>query len=172
MNFTERKFPHLPARESHLKEPPFPKSKKIEKKKDDTYINIEDKDPLWLKDKGDHFYNRNDFHSAVNAYGKSLEFDKEFLMSRLNRATTWLKVRQFLHCIADCNDIENQILALKETEREDEFYEKMLARMYVKRGAANAWVSNFEKAIQDLETASNYKGIFNEQDILGFQNDI
>jgi dyslexia susceptibility 1 candidate gene 1 protein len=100
-----------------LKEPPFPKSKKIEKKKDDVYIDIEDKDPVWLKDKGDHFYNRNDFQSAVNAYTKALEFDKEFLMGRLNRATTWLKIRAFENAIADCDDIEGYILTLKESER-------------------------------------------------------
>jgi dyslexia susceptibility 1 candidate gene 1 protein len=93
--FTEKKFPHLPARESHMKEAPYPKSKQIDKKKDDVYIDIEDKDPVWLKDKGDHFYNRNDYQSALNAYTKALEADKEFLMGRLNRATTWLKVRAF-----------------------------------------------------------------------------
>lgn len=59
VQFTEKKFPHLPARESLLKEAPYPKSKTIDKKKkDDVYIDIEDKDPVWLKDKGDHFYNR------------------------------------------------------------------------------------------------------------------
>jgi hypothetical protein len=95
MGFTEKKFAHLPARESHFKEPPYPKSKKVEKKPNDVYIDIEDKDPLWLKDKGDHFYKRNDFHSALNAYCKSIENDKEFLMSRLNRATTFLRTRSF-----------------------------------------------------------------------------
>ena len=34
IGFTEKKYPHLPARESHMKEPPMPKSKKIDKKKD------------------------------------------------------------------------------------------------------------------------------------------
>ena len=73
MKFTEKKFAHLPARESQHKEAPYPKSKKIEKKQDDNaYIDVEDKDPLWLKDKGDHFYRRNDFYSALNAYSKSL----------------------------------------------------------------------------------------------------
>lgn len=56
MQFTEKKFPHLPARESHMKEPPYPRSKQIDKQKDGTYIDVEDKDPVWLKDKGDHFY--------------------------------------------------------------------------------------------------------------------
>jgi dyslexia susceptibility 1 candidate gene 1 protein len=97
-----------------LKEPPMPRSKNIDKKKDGVYIDIEDKDPLWLKDKGDHFYKRSDFNSALNAYTKSLEFDKEFLMSRINRATTWLKVRAFDNCIADCNDIEDYVNNLKD----------------------------------------------------------
>ncbi len=51
----------MPARESHMKEAPYPKSKKIEKKKDDVFIDVEDKDPIWLKDKGDHFYKRHDY---------------------------------------------------------------------------------------------------------------
>jgi len=123
MGFTEKKFAHLPARESQLKEPPMPKSKNIEKKKDQVYIDIEDKDPVWLKDKADHFYKRNDYHSALNAYSKALEYDKEFLMARLNRATTWLKVRCFENAIEDIQDIENVISALKAEEREgDEFY--------------------------------------------------
>ena len=53
MGFTEKKFAHLPARESHLKEPPYPKSKKMEKTPGDQHLDIEDKDPVWLKDKGD-----------------------------------------------------------------------------------------------------------------------
>ena len=144
MQFTEKKFPNLPARESHLKEPPYPKSKIIDKKKDTVYIDIEDKDPVWLKDKGDHFYKRNDFHSALNAYSKALEYDKEFLMGKLNRATTWLRVRAFDNCIADCEEIENQINALKEEEKQDEFYYKILARSLIKKGAAYAWISKYD----------------------------
>lgn len=53
-------------------------------------------------------------------------------------------------------------MALKESERDDEFYHKMLARLYVKRGAAYNWVSLFDKAIEDLQKATKYKGIFTE----------
>lgn len=58
----------------------------------------------------------------MNAYSKALEFDKDFVMGRLNRATTWLKIRAFENCAADCDDIEAIILGLNEQEREDEFY--------------------------------------------------
>ena len=123
MQFTERKFPHLPARESHMKEAPYPKSKKLDtKKKDEVFVSVEESDPVWLKDKGDHFYGRSDFSSAINAYSKALDCDKDFLMGKLNRATTWLRVRSFEHCVADCDEIENHIGTLKEGEREEEFY--------------------------------------------------
>lgn len=162
----------MPARESHQREAPYPKSKKLDKKKDEIYVGVEDSDPLWLKDKGDHFYKRNDFSSAINAYSKSLEFDKDFLMSRFNRATTWLKVRSFEHCVADCDDIENHIMGLKEDERTDEFYQKMLARLLVKRGAGYTFMSKFDEAVKDLEQAIKYKGIFGEPDILTIMRDI
>ena len=143
MEFSEKAFAHLPARESQLKEAPYPKSKKIEKKPTDVYIDIEDKDPLWLKDKGDHFYKRQDFYSAVNAYSKSLENDSEFLMARLNRATTFLRVRLFPSCVEECNDIETKINALPEKDRVEDgaFYDKMMGRVYLKRAAALAWLS-------------------------------
>lgn len=93
LEFTEKKFPHMPARESQHKEAPYPKSKKIAKEKDkNLHIDIEDKDPLWLKDKGDHQYKRNDFFAAVHAYSKSIENDKGFLMARMNRGTTFMRM--------------------------------------------------------------------------------
>lgn len=173
MQFTEKKFPHLPARESQNKEPPMPKSKKIDKKKDSVYIDVEDKDPVWLKDKGDHFYKRNDYHSALNAYSKALEYDKEFLMGRLNRATTWLKVRCFENAIEDLNDIENFIMNLKEEERDtDEFYQRMMARQYLKKGAGYAWISKFDQAVESLTEAAKYKNVFNERELVEILNDI
>lgn len=174
VGFTEKKFAHLPARESQHKEAPYPKSKKMDKQKNDEFVNIEDKDPLWLKDKGDHFYRRNDFHSAINAYSKALENDKEFLMARLNRATTFIRMRAYEACVKDCDDIELQIKGLKDAEREEDadFYGKMLARAYLKRGAAQAWLSQHDAAVVDLQRAMEYKGVFGEHEIQTIQRDI
>jgi len=156
-----------------LKEPPLPKSKKIDKKKDTVYIDVEDKDPVWLKDKGDHFFKRSDYYSALNAYSKAIEYDKEFLMGRLNRATTWLKVRCFENCIEDCEDIETFILNLKEEERDgDAFYQRMLARAFLKKGAGFAWISKFDEAIESLTEAAKYKHVFNERELIEISNDI
>lgn len=107
MKFSEKVHAHLPARESQLKEPPYPRSKMIDKTKKDNdyYIDVEDKDPVWLKDKGDHFFKRADYTAALNAYGKAIKADPDFLPAKLNRATNFIKMRAPELCIADCNEI-------------------------------------------------------------------
>lgn len=59
-----------------------------------------------MKDKGDHFYKRHDFNSALNAYCKSIDADKDFYKVYLNRATTFLKIRKFENAIADIDEME------------------------------------------------------------------
>ena len=153
MGFTEKTFAHLPARESQLKEPPYPKSKKLEKRSGEQHIDVEDKDPVWLKDKGDMFFKRHDFTAAIAAYAKALKSDPDFLMGKLNRATCFIMVRGFSACVEDCNDIVKQIEGLKpeEFESDKDFYNKVKARALVKRGAAHAWMSDFDEAIADFE---------------------
>ena len=152
MGFTEKTFAHLPARESQLKEPPYPKSKKLEKSTD-KHLDVEDKDPVWLKDRGDMFFKRHDFTAAIAAYAKALQADPDFLMGRLNRATCFIMVRGFSACVEDCNDIVRQIKSLKpeEFESDKDFYNKVMARALIKRGAAAAWMSDFDEAIADFE---------------------
>ena len=90
----------MPARESHIKEPPYPKSKNLDqKKKNEVYLEADDHDPVWLKDKGDHFFKRSDYSAAINAYTKALKADPEFLSGRLNRATAYIKTRAFNQCV-------------------------------------------------------------------------
>jgi len=175
IDFTEKKFAHLPARESHVKEAPYPKSKKIEKK-NDIYIDIEDKDPIWLKDKGDHFYNRNDFVAGIRAYGRALEEDKDFLTSQLNRATCFLRVRGFGATIEDCNEIHQKIDNMKQEDRDEDgpFYNKIYARAHVKRAAAYTWTSEFDKALADFKAVietEKYACVFNPAEIEAFKTD-
>ena len=152
MPFTEKTFAHLPARESQLKEPPYPRSKKLTKQPNEAGLDVEDKDPVWLKDKGDMFFKRHDFTAAIAAYAKALKADPDFLMGKLNRATCFIMVRAFSAGAEDCDDIVRQIEALKPEEFESDkaFYNKVKARALVKRGAANAWMSNFDEAVADF----------------------
>lgn len=162
-----------------MKEAPYPKSKNFDNrpKGENYFIEADDKDPVWLKDKADHFFGRGDYHAAINAYTKALLSDKEFLAGRLNRATCFIKTRAFKLCIDDINDIVAQIAGLKSEEREGdkEFYDKIMARSLVKRGAAYAWLSQFDEAVKDFETLLNnstYAAILGDRDIASLQKDL
>lgn len=95
-------------------------------------------------------------------------------MARLNRATTFIRIRAYDACVGDCDDIERQIKNLKDAEREEdnEFYMKMLGRMYLKRGAAQAWLSQWDAAVIDLKRAQEYKGVFVEHELQTIERDI
>ncbi|KAH7315534.1 hypothetical protein KP509_21G053700 [Ceratopteris richardii] len=89
---------NLPARESRDK-------LRLKEKKAtnvDT-IDVSEREPLFLQDKGDEFYMRNDFSSAVNAYTEALQKDPTLLLSLANRAACFLKLNQFQKCIDDCS---------------------------------------------------------------------
>lgn len=148
----------MPMRESHSKEAPYPKSKKMTKDdKDAFYVDIEERDPVWLKDKGDHFFWKHDYNAALWTYCKAIEADWEFLKVYLNWATTFIKMRKFENCIEDCDDIIKKISDVKEEEKQDDpFYIKVLARAYVKWGAANAFLSKLSQAVDDIEAGLNF----------------
>jgi len=138
------------------------------------YIDIEDKDPLWLKDKGDHFYKRHDFMSATNAYSKSIKIDTNFLMCRLNRGTTFMRLRQFQAGVEDFDELEQLLgnVSKEEREGEPEFYNKIQARLHLKRGAAQAWLSQFDAAVEDIEKAMTYTKVFSEHEIQVMGHDV
>lgn len=127
----------------------------MDKKSEDNYTAVEDKDPLWLKDKADHFYKRNDYTAAISAYSKSIKADPELLMTKLNRATTFIRMRCFQQCVEDCAEIVSAINNMKEEDKQGDlqYYDKMLARALLKGGAAKAWISDFDGAINDLTQA-------------------
>ena len=34
---------------------------------------IEDRNPIWIKEKGDNFFKNKDYRSAINAYNRAVE---------------------------------------------------------------------------------------------------
>lgn len=64
VKFTQKIFPNLAARDTFFKQPPMPKNKENKAIGGD----LESKNPLWLKDKGDGFYKDKNYVSAIEAY--------------------------------------------------------------------------------------------------------
>jgi len=85
-----------------------------------------------------------------------------------------MAMRAFTAAVDDFTDIENIINALPDKEREEdnEYYVKMMGRLLLKRGAANAWVSQFDAAILDLKNAMKFTSLFNASEIMSMEKDI
>lgn len=66
--------------------------------------------------------------------------------------------------------IEN--LPQKEREEDPDYYGKMQARAFFKRGAANAWLAQFDSAIDDLHEAMKHKQVFSDVERNNIEADI
>lgn len=101
---------NLPARESRdkvrLKEKSVTNS---------NTIDISEREPLFLQDKGDSFYMKGNFRSAINAYTDALQKDSTLLLCFANRAACFLQLKQFKACIEDCT-AALQLLKQKEAD--------------------------------------------------------
>lgn len=85
-----------------------------------------------------------------------------------------MRMRNFVAAIQECDDIESQIGNMDKAERDSdaEFYDRLLGRTALKRGGANAWMSQFDASIIDFKKAMTYKGLFNEAQISKMEQDI
>ena len=60
-------------------------------------------------------------------------------------------------------------------EADQEFYDKNMARALVKRGAAYAWLSQFDDAVKDIISViknETYAKILGDRDIASLQKDL
>ena len=90
VNLTKKLIPTFSARESLSKEPPYPKSKKYVPEKNYLGQEIDEKNPIWAKQRGDNFYNNKDYSSAINAYNNALDLDPYFHKVLINRGTCYM----------------------------------------------------------------------------------
>lgn len=65
-------------------------------------VDIGDVDPVWLNSKGDEFYGKGDFYSAINAYSEALRADETMVGTLGNRAACYLHLREGECCRNDC----------------------------------------------------------------------
>eukprot|EP01138_Halocafeteria_seosinensis_P004788 gb/GECG01004896.1/.p1 GENE.gb/GECG01004896.1/~~gb/GECG01004896.1/.p1 ORF type:complete len:664 (+),score=109.34 gb/GECG01004896.1/:1-1992(+) len=70
---------------------------------------IDERNPEWLKSKGDEFYSQGDHLGAINAYSATLERDPVFISAMMNRAACHLHRGSLHHCIFDCSNALKQL---------------------------------------------------------------
>ena len=148
VNLTKKLIPTFSARESLAKDPPYPKSKKYVPEKNYLGQEIDDKNPIWAKQKGDNFYNNKDYSSAINAYTNALDLDPNFHKVLINRGTAYMCLGQFDQALNDFYKAINLIESIDKKERSDAFYDRINVRALSKIYAIHALRQEYQKALE------------------------
>ena len=128
--------------------------------------DISERDPMWLKGKGDDFYRSKDFHSAVNAYTAAIaasdpEGEPALLAALGNRAACYLRLGKHSLCVEDCARVIELLPPVPANAASGQLHPMALrkcqlaprARILVRRGAACCELGEYAAAVRDYEEA-------------------
>eukprot|EP00111_Clytia_hemisphaerica_P024703 TCONS_00072791-protein len=152
VDFTPRKLA-TPARESKLPEEELwlkkvsemNKMRKVENAED--VVDMEEMNPVWLKDKGNGFFQQGNFVAAINAYTSALVLDSSIPMLYANRAACHLSLKQHRECIQDCTNA----LELYDPPVQDNAMSR--CRALTRRGTAYYQLHQYVDALRDYDAA-------------------
>ena len=147
VNLTKKLIPTFSARESLSTEHPYPKSKKYVPEKNYLGQEIDEKNPIWAKQRGDNFYNNKDYSSAINAYNNALNLDPNFHKVLLNRGTCHMCLGEFDKALNDFNKAIDLINSIDKKERSDAFYDRINVKALSKIYAIYALKQEYQKAL-------------------------
>ncbi|KAJ3411652.1 Dynein assembly factor 4, axonemal [Chytridiales sp. JEL 0842] len=124
----------------------------------DNPLNPDEKNPLFLRDKGTRFLKLGNFESAVNAYTAALEIDKTLLPCYNNRAVAYLKLKDY---DKSCNDSTSALelinLEIQKNQENGQQLSQDLknakVKVLVRRGATFALANKLEAALKDYKEA-------------------
>ena len=174
LGFTERFFP-TPARESKLAEESDWLAKNgahVGKRwgqkrasggndQSSDARDISERDPMWLKGKGDDFYRSRDFQSAANAYTAALAVDpnEPVLAALSNRAACYLRLGSYERCREDCTRVVELLPPVPKAAAAGQLFPRELkkaqlgtrSRILVRRGAASCELGDYSSAVVDYE---------------------
>ncbi|KFP84263.1 Dyslexia susceptibility 1 candidate 1, partial [Acanthisitta chloris] len=153
VNFTPRVFPTA-LRESRVAEEEEWLRKQAEARKtvNDDLSELEDlkeeeKNPDWLKDKGNKMFATGNYLAAVNAYNLAVRLNNKLPLLYLNRAACHLKLRNLHKAIED----SSKALELLTPPVPDNASAR--AKAYVRRGTAFCQLELYTEGLQDYEAA-------------------
>ncbi|XP_071488741.1 dynein axonemal assembly factor 4-like [Diadema antillarum] len=150
VTFTPRVFP-TPLRESRVQEEEEWLKKQAEARKipeiDDDDLTAEEKNPFWLKDKGDSFFKGGNFLAAVNAYNTAIRLNGKVPAFYSNRAACHLKLRNFIKCVEDCSKAIELLTPPVQANASSRL------KAHTRRGTAFCELELYAEGLQDYEAA-------------------
>lgn len=160
VSLTKKMIPHFATRESMTKEPPYPKSKKYNPEKDHLGMEIDERNPIWIKDKADNSFKNKDYPSAISLYNKALLIDADFHKAQLNRSTCFLLNGEYDESERDLLNLYEKINCptFKTPSEDDAFYSKLRIMINMKLYAVQSILGKFTEAIERFDILiENYK---------------
>ncbi|KAM6257648.1 dynein axonemal assembly factor 4 [Porphyrio hochstetteri] len=153
INFTSRVFPTA-LRESRVAEEEEWLRKQAEAQRTISAdlseledLKEEEKNPDWLKDKGNKMFATGNYLAAVSAYNLAVRLNSKLPTLYLNRAACHLKLRNLHKAIEDCS----KALELLTPPVPDN--ENARVKAYVRRGTAFCQLELYAEGLQDYEAA-------------------
>ncbi|KAM8804409.1 dynein axonemal assembly factor 4 [Eudromia elegans] len=153
INFTSRVFPTA-LRESRVAEEEEWLQKQAEARRTINAdlaelkdLKEEEKNPDWLKDKGNKMFATGNYLAAVNAYNLAIRLNNKLPVLYLNRAACHLKLRNLHKAIED----SSKALELLTPPVPDN--ENARVKAHVRRGTAFCQLELYAEGLQDYEAA-------------------
>lgn len=81
MEFTQLEFAHLPARAAREEEIKVWKKKQSDAAAMADSVDLSDRQPVFLKDKGDALFRQGNFYGAINAYSRAIDLDNDTMLA-------------------------------------------------------------------------------------------
>lgn len=116
-------------------------------------IGIGDADPVWLAAKGDEFYSKGDFCSAINAYTEALQKDKTLAQALGKRAACYLNLREGDYCVKDCLAVLNMNEAVGAQFRTVQERQKFQKDTYIRSALAHCLIEDYETGMDHFVKA-------------------
>ena len=128
--------------------------------------DISQRDPAWLKDRGDRYYRMGDWRSAEEAYSMVLaQFAKSIMGQAIdcvtacysNRAACRIQLKRYIEAATDCGQalgIMSKARCVTEYPKSEAAHVRCRMRLLSRRGAAYARAGVLHRALTDLKVAS------------------
>ncbi|KAJ3010107.1 UNVERIFIED_CONTAM: Dynein assembly factor 4, axonemal [Siphonaria sp. JEL0065] len=125
-------------------------------------VSADEKNPIFLKEKGNAFLKAGNLHSAINAYTASLDLDPTLTACVTNRAICHLKLEDYDACIKDCCKAMDMIATEQERNMDRDPMAAMESlpafnvaklKLHVRRAAAFSKAGKLNEALKDYQCA-------------------
>lgn len=150
IKFTDREFP-TPQRESRIQEEEEWLAKQAAARRSAGFnskdLRPEERNPQWLKAKGDEFLNAKNYYGAISAYSEGIKISKEFVDLYISRSAAHFALGNWNRTITDCSTALDIMKPPVPANLE------MRAKCIARRGAALYKINMEKEGIKEFEEA-------------------